>query len=533
MLSEYPETSSVSPVAPRRQWIVVGAIAAVFLVATVLRFYQLDVRPFHHDEGVNHHFIEEVIRRGYYPYSHENYHGPLFFYLLTGFMLVFGDGEAAFRALPAVSGILLALLPFCFARTLGLRAAFFGGLLLATSPSLIFYSRYTIHEMLFALAQVVLGLGVFTWWRTRAPAQWYVIWFAMMSLVTLKETFVVSVFWIVLALLSIATPRGVLAALGTSARHIGRAYLASLAFLFFVFSGGFRWFEGLREMIQAFPQWLGRGTSSDPGHFKPMGYYIDDVLWPAEPVTLIVTALAGVLLFYSLGVRFRRGGLTAIGRHDVSGGLPFSARTDLLSFLFVWSAGTLVTYCAIPYKTPWLIISFVAPAMILGGVLCALATESRRFEIRSLGWVIVAVGVLFDSRESFRFNYRSSPTMETVLRLRSMPYGDGNPYTYVHTTDGMRDFVEDLKRYLRFNPSARIVIGVDGYWPLPYYLRNVTDRAGYQRVEDPVAIQGDYDVIVAEHTFEWDGGGDFSRKYYRFTGASETHTYFRKIEGFQ
>ncbi|MCB0340148.1 MAG: hypothetical protein KDD53_11115, partial [Bdellovibrionales bacterium] len=69
-----------SPNRLRDQIAVVVAMLCIGYLAYVLRTYEIGLRPLHNDEGVNFYFLQEIGRLGYYPYSHENYHGPLYFY---------------------------------------------------------------------------------------------------------------------------------------------------------------------------------------------------------------------------------------------------------------------------------------------------------------------------------------------------------------------------------------------------------------------------------------------------------------------
>ena len=144
----------------------------ILILAALLRVTQLDVRPFHHDEGVNNHFINELFDRGYYPYSHENYHGPLYFYLLGASVTFFGDSEAAFRLTSVVTGLVLVAIPFFYRRRLGERVALLSSLFLALSTSMIFYSRYAIHEIPFVAAELWFGLELLGWLEDRSPRHW-------------------------------------------------------------------------------------------------------------------------------------------------------------------------------------------------------------------------------------------------------------------------------------------------------------------------------------------------------------------------
>jgi predicted membrane-bound mannosyltransferase len=52
------------------------AAIAILVIAAVLRMYDLNLVPLHHDEGVNGNFLVRLVREGFYVYDPENYHGP-------------------------------------------------------------------------------------------------------------------------------------------------------------------------------------------------------------------------------------------------------------------------------------------------------------------------------------------------------------------------------------------------------------------------------------------------------------------------
>src|SRR5678815_5283669 len=61
-----------------RAWRIAGV--CILLVAAGLRFYNLNLVPLHHDEGVNGNFLVRLVREGFYTYDPENYHGPTLYY---------------------------------------------------------------------------------------------------------------------------------------------------------------------------------------------------------------------------------------------------------------------------------------------------------------------------------------------------------------------------------------------------------------------------------------------------------------------
>ncbi len=62
----------------------------VTLVAVFWRFWQLELKPLHHDEGVNGFFLITFFRDSVYKYDPANYHGPDLYYFALAFAKMFG-----------------------------------------------------------------------------------------------------------------------------------------------------------------------------------------------------------------------------------------------------------------------------------------------------------------------------------------------------------------------------------------------------------------------------------------------------------
>ena len=61
-----------------RTWHIAGL--SILFVAALLRLYDLNLVPLHHDEGVNGNFLVRLVREGVYHYDPANYHGPTVYY---------------------------------------------------------------------------------------------------------------------------------------------------------------------------------------------------------------------------------------------------------------------------------------------------------------------------------------------------------------------------------------------------------------------------------------------------------------------
>ncbi len=147
-----------------------AAFAAIALLAAVLRVWGLGLRTFQGNETVSSLLADQIARgRGY---EHlPALHGPMQYFAAAAAMRVMGASDDSARIAPAVAGVLLALLPFMFTRHIGRVGAVAAALLLAVSPSLLYYSRFAgpdIYLALFTLATAMLA-----WRYTVTPERAY------------------------------------------------------------------------------------------------------------------------------------------------------------------------------------------------------------------------------------------------------------------------------------------------------------------------------------------------------------------------
>src|SRR5262245_4787217 len=137
------------------------AFSLAVIVAVWLRFAQIGVKPFHHDEGVNSYFLLNLHRQGEYRYDPTNYHGPTLYYFALLALRVFGESDLALRFMPALFGTLTVLMVWLLRKHLGPVGTPTAAFLLALSPGLVYFSRDFIHEMSFGCFS--LGIVVGAW----------------------------------------------------------------------------------------------------------------------------------------------------------------------------------------------------------------------------------------------------------------------------------------------------------------------------------------------------------------------------------
>jgi uncharacterized protein (TIGR03663 family) len=122
----------------------------IILVGLLLRWYHLDLRPFHHDEslhavyGAYNYFSPET---NYYRYS-PLLHGPLLYDLIPYFYEMLGATSFAARSIIALIGSLFLLVPLLFREKLKTRSLINLTTIIAISPLLVYYSRFLREDFL-------------------------------------------------------------------------------------------------------------------------------------------------------------------------------------------------------------------------------------------------------------------------------------------------------------------------------------------------------------------------------------------------
>jgi len=429
-----------------------AAIAAVAAIAAGLRFGDLAKRPMHADEAVLADKFGALLERGEYRYDPANYHGPALLYFtlpaarLGGFRSYAELNETVLRAVTALAGLALALMPLALARGLGRGAALAAALFSAISPALVFYSRYYIPEMLLALfsfAAILCG------WRymERPRAVWAVLFGAAAGLAyATKETAVIALAAMVVALVASGGAGGLHERLKDNTAEPlprGRASIEWRSYwvhaLFALAAGAVVALllfgpAGLIDSFRGYAQYVSR-AAHDPLHRHSPFYYLHLTAWFHEgsgPVwteaAILVFGLAGAVL----------------------------ARRGLARFLAVYALTTAVCYSAIPYKTPWCLVQFWQPLAVLAGVGAARVLAVRRLRAPAAVFLVLACGHLAWQAGATTREYAADPR---------------NPYVYAHTG---RDvfLIRDRVAALRAAGAQRVqILSSRNLWPLPWYMR--------------------------------------------------------------
>ena len=132
----------------------------LFLTAFILRLYDLDARPLHHDESL-HSFYSWVLAEGG-GYKHTPMmHGPFQFEMNAIIFRVFGDNEFTSRLLYATVGSFIVILPFCLKTYMSKFSIIIASVMLTVSPSLLYFSRFSRNDIIMSI--LIMGLIVCLW----------------------------------------------------------------------------------------------------------------------------------------------------------------------------------------------------------------------------------------------------------------------------------------------------------------------------------------------------------------------------------
>ena len=161
-------------------------------IASFLRFWDIGLRPFHSDEGVNSFFLLNLFDRNYYHYDPANYHGPFLYYIGLIPFYLFGISDFTFRLMPALFGVMIVALFYPLRRRLGTMGLLTTGLLVAISPANAFFSRDTIHEIYLVFFSLAVVVSFFLYTETKKSRYIYFAVTSIAFVITIKETYILT-----------------------------------------------------------------------------------------------------------------------------------------------------------------------------------------------------------------------------------------------------------------------------------------------------------------------------------------------------
>lgn len=451
-----------------------AAAGVVLIVAAWVRLYALELRPLHHDEGVNAYFMMQFLKEGKYHYDPANYHGPVLYYLAYVIARLQGLTVTAMRMGPALCGVATVWLALCLRRYVGTVGALAAAALLALSPGAVYMSRYFIHESLFVFFTFAVIVAGFRYWETGRAVYLMCASVAAALVFATKETVLISAGVLIpaifLAPLLIDIRKALRARYGsgqpsvqdttsetpdqpdvrvttrtsreiirTSLQWVAAVALFVLVVAFF-YSSMFTYSHWLSDILKSYQYWARTSRSDQVQHWYTYLWWL--------------TKEEGILL-----------GLGLVG----GGLILWRSSSRFLVYVTIWFCGLFVAYSILPYKTPWLALNFTVPMALVGGYAVKVFyewTAPRAGRAIVIGLLTAAVAVM----------------VFQTIRLNFWEYDDDkHPYVYVHTRHellSMTDEISKIAERAGTGSETSILITAPEYWPLPWYLRDYS-QIGY------------------------------------------------------
>ena len=536
----------------------IASCVLITATATFLRFFWLSLKPLHHDEGVNGWFLTNLFRDGRYQYDPANYHGPTLYYISLFFTKVFGLETTSIRASVAIWGVLVVVLAFFLRRYIGRIGSLFGALFLALSPGMVYISRYFIHEIFFVFLSLAIIVAIVLFIEKQKAGWMAIAWTTLILLVcflpsTLKlatvlagtnETavwafrggfFIVEIVLIALVirmlmswnggrsiymLLAVACASLMFATKETAFITIGTMLIAVvcvwiwrrifkigsggsdesdiddgqltwsnfraalgggtdlvligvaslLVFVYLIvlfFSSFFTYPEGIQKAVDAYALWTKTGSKD----------HTQNGIWAylkwgkeSEAPIFILTALGTLIAFVKAKHRFAM-------------------------FVGLWAFGLFAAYTIIPYKTPWLAISFILPMCIVAGYAINELVSAKNTGLQILGALLAVAATIVLAYQSYDLNF--------------VRYDDEDEaYVYAHTSREFLDMMQKINYYAVKSGKGldtKIDIVSPDYWPMVWYVREYKQANFHGRMVD-----SDAELIVAKKN---DQDAEVTRKF--------------------
>jgi uncharacterized protein (TIGR03663 family) len=386
-------------------WPVITLIA-IFLAVVLLRFYRIDARMIHIDEGMGLRY-GQLMFDGAWHYNPYNSHGPIYFFFGSLIYGLFGYDLVAARAGTALISMLwltaLLWLYWPLLRTPG-RLLLAAGL--GLSSGMVFFARDFIHEHIFILMTVGALVAAEMWVRHRdfrAPLSFVLLCVLMYAT---KETALLTwAAWGIAAVLLLLKPgrQHYLFKMNWKSVALG-IYLGLMlyALLFTVF------FTDPMAFINSFIgplKWLDRAQVM---HQRPFLYFVGLLFVREFPLVLGTVGLGWWLT-------------------------SRKKWTSRLAFYALWAAFITLIYSLISYKTPWCIPNLILPL----GLFVAFAFDALWITLKKRQkqiWLLVAVVILAAGTVGAWYDSVIHPD-------RVLAYD----YAYLQSDNSLGRFIQTLK----------------------------------------------------------------------------------------
>src|SRR5208337_3035397 len=445
----------------------------IFLLAIIIRFWQLDLKLFHHDEAIHSWFSYQLLTKGTWVYD-PSYHGPFLYFVTAGMFAAFGASDLVARLLPALFGVLLIPLVYCIYRIgyINRNQTLIVSLFLAISPDMVYFSRFLRHDifmLFFTFLLVVALLYYFERGQTRFAVIASIA--AAGALCCKEEMPVILIIFAIFFIYEIWKGGFILPTQWKKDLIIGGLLVIALtSTLYTGFGGhpetiigqnfqvgiqGIHFEANTTGWYQAIDHWTSMSNEQRLG--GPWFYYIPFYLLYELPIFILTMIGTLQILFSGINPspfirrvknwwstrRFELStGDLAVASIEQFNSQHLGEKKSEVFFRFCvfWMLLTMAFYAYVGEKVPWLLIHQLLP-------MCFVA-------VYKLNWqktVIALVGCVF--------------LISMTWHVAFVPMDINEPIVQVQNSEDLREVMQLM------NNSNYVVVASQDYWPLPWYFR--------------------------------------------------------------
>lgn len=480
-----------------------AAYAALVALAFTLRIWDVGGRAMHHDESLHATYAWYLFKGQGYHYN-PLMHGPLQFYVMAFFYMLFGDSETTAKLFAVLCGTGLVLTPYFLRREIGRTGAILSALFLTISPTFLYFSRFARDDIYLDFFTLLIVAGMWMYFRDRRARYAYLVAVcAALAVCTMEASYIVIFILGSFVLLLVLRER----ITGSAARPVTSAlrsvpvevwllaatlFVAITILLYSTFlsnpTGIWDPRFGLlspnrQDILGGITYWLSQHGVARGG--QPWFYYL--LLLPLYEQFALIFGVAGVVWAF--------------------------VRRDLFtSFLAYWCILSFVIYGWAGEKMPWLFMHPLLPTILLG---CMLAGHLLT-RLHGTGRAILIAGIIV-------------LVLTEAHSAQALAYSDGaNPtemLIYVQTSNDVPLVANEVTNLVQRFPksTARPLVQVDsndlGGWPFEWYFRNmpasdVSYTTSFANASAPVLIMlgPEYDqysaqlrrrYVVSQYRWNW------------------------------
>jgi uncharacterized protein (TIGR03663 family) len=477
----------------------------ILLIAIFLRFWQLDLKLFHHDEAIHSWFSYRLLTTGAWIYD-PAYHGPFLYYVTAGMFSLFGDADLVARLIPALFGTLLIPLIYCIYRLgyINKTQALLVAIFIALSPDMVYFSRFLRHDI-FMLFFTMLLLVALLYYFERGQTRFAIIAaIAMAGALCCKEEMPV-ILLIFASFFIYMIWRGRLRLPVQWKNDLIISFIVVAAVMSILYSAFGNHIDTLQTgWLTAIEHWVEMHNEQRLG--GPWFYYIPFYLLYELPIFIL--AVIATVQFFGAGfnpilacrrlrnwLRYRYSvqpinELAAVSLHQLKVGQPGYSKSDLFfQFCIYWMILTMAFYAYVGEKVPWLLIHQLLPMSFVA--------------VYMLNWqktLFAIIGCIF--------------LITMTWHVAFIPADINEPIVQVQNSEDLREVMNLI------DASDHVVIASEDYWPLPWYYRGSRwDKITFHsEVQDENTLtQNHPGVIILHDTESYPSLAGYDKKTYKLS----------------